>query len=488
MKVFINLPQNKLLLYTSLLLFSCGASGELLDAQDDTDTWLAELAVPLDSHGIDVLDNLNHRQLARGRIDKPRLGHFPDIPVGLLPDSVDLLNWEAGYANGEIGGIAILPDDLPTMAGNPEPDYTTFLQNWYQLDDRDRVFISFTSEDGPLAESIVTVIRSQGHPVRVFTTGDDASLPGRLYATAGNRLALDSEAARDNDNEVREFDYLGERVRRNSDSLFVDSDGDDRRVARNEPSIFRKSTLGDEYEASTIREIIVPGGIAFGESAVLPWPVDELIFTGQDFFLIDENQKHWRLPAADQADLKALFDFVQRSETLDSDAIVDIDAQGRVKISAALRDTDVGYHLMEIDTEPFKYVRGLSVNKSVIIDNSVVFDEATEADALKYQTVYEVRFLSADSMRIAQTRVALEFENISGPADISHSYAWGNSLGRLQDDLDLAGLGNSTASIAEYAAWAALFRMVRSEPVKFLQGRYEFLKVDKRGRSTPRRH
>ena len=65
---------------------------------------------------------------------------------------------------------------------------------------------------------------------------------------------------------------------------------------------------------------------------------------------------------------------------------------------------------MEIDAQPFEFVRGLSVTKSVIIDTAVKFEPETDSDSLTYSTMYEVRFLSADIMRIAQTRVALEFK------------------------------------------------------------------------------
>jgi hypothetical protein len=42
--------------------------------------------------------------------------------------------------------------------------------------------------------------------------------------------------------------------------------------------------------------------------------------------------------------------------------------------------------------------------------------------------------------------------------------------------------------IAKYAGWIALFRSLQEQQISFLRGRYEFLKVDKRGQETPARH
>ena len=85
--------------------------------------------------------------------------------------------------------------------------------------------------------------------------------------------------------------------------------------------------------------------------------------------LVGEDGENWRLPEIDLADAKALFDYVTRSEAINSDAIVDIDGEGRVRISSALRDTDVGFAIMHADTQPFEFVSNLPVTKSVIIDS-----------------------------------------------------------------------------------------------------------------------
>ena len=321
-----------------------------------------------------------------------------------------------------------------------------------------------------------------------FDRGNSAEFPGRLFATAGQRMAIDSRQARRFRSDLSEFDYLGERVRRDSASLFASNRQEGSRFSRGEPSIFRKASLGDEYEASTIEEIIVPGGIAFGESAELPEGINSLIFNEGELRLGRQSGGFWSLPEEELSTLKALFDFVQRAETIHSDAIVDIDAQGKVKISSQFRDTGVGYQFMEIDAQPFEFVRGLPVTKSVIIDTAVKFEPESDSDSLTYSTVYEIRFLSADTMRIAQTRVALEYEYIAAEAAVENSYSWGRDLNRLDENLDYDGLGNVTAPLAGYAAWAALFRKVNLDQIEFLHGRYEFMKIDKSGRRTPSRY
>lgn len=184
--------------------------------------------------------------------------------------------------------------------------------------------------------------------------------------------------------------------------------------------------------------------------------------------------------------LKALFDFVERSESIHSDSTVDIDEQGRVSLSSALRDTDVGYNIMHADTQPFDYVRNLPVIKSVMIDIGVHWFE--QSQSLRFETDYELRFLSANNMRFAQTTVALEYKYDSVSAESEYQDAWGRDVGRLHENLDYAGLGQSMAEVANYAGWIGLFRKLHEDRVPFLHGRYEFMKINKLGRNTPSRY
>ncbi|MBL4820009.1 MAG: hypothetical protein JKY98_03325 [Gammaproteobacteria bacterium] len=475
----------QIMLIPAILVLGFVVQAEVLDENKDADSWLLEISHQLDILGIDVIHNLNHRELARGKIERPRLGRFPDLAPGQYPTSRDLLAWEQEFTDGDINGVALLVrEDTPNRVSTV---YDDFHAAWLDSEVSQRVFISFNSANNTDAEGLSAVLKESGFGVLAFDRDASAELPGRLYATAGLRMALDSSAARRYRSEVSEFDYLGERVRRNSNSIFSLGPGRERRITRGEPSVFRKHSLGDEYEASTIEEIIVPGGIALGEVAQLPAGLDNLIYRDEKIWFQDINGTRWNLPAEDIASLKALYDFVQRSETINSDAIVDIDAEGLVKISFEFRNTDIGYHLMEMDTEPFKFVRNLSVTKSVIIDTSVKFQKQPGTENLSYSTLYEIRFLSADTMRIAQTRVALEYEYEEANSALRHSYSWGRDLKALDENLDYDGLGRGTASLARYAAWAALFRSVHEGETRFLDGRYEFMKVDKSGRETPRR-
>ena len=128
-----------------------------------------------------------------------------------------------------------------------------------------------------------------------------------------------------------------------------------------------------------------------------------------------------------------------RSIAIKSDAIVDIDENGRVRISSALRDTDAGFEIMHADTLPFSYVQNLDVIKSVIIDTGVDWLQQ-EGNKLDFVTNYEVRFLSADNMRLAQTRVALEFEYKQGAESMEFQRSWGRDSRRLRENLDYAGV------------------------------------------------
>ncbi|MBQ13281.1 MAG: hypothetical protein CMQ17_02640 [Gammaproteobacteria bacterium] len=475
------------LLLACSIVYSPSMRAEILGEPDAEDSFLNSIAEAVGAYGIDVTQNLNARDVISTRIQQPRLGRFPDLVLNSLPDSEEIQAWETAFTAGEISGLAILntnssPESLTS-------NYENFLAHWLSAPADERIFVSFSQDDAAAAEKIEAVLNAYGYGLINFNSFNTADPAGRLYATAAQRLAIDSREARRYRSNVTEFEYLGERVRRNSNSLFRD-DGNrgDRSLARNEPSVFLKETLGDEYETSTIREIIVPGGVALGETANLPFEVESLIFADDSFTLLDRAGRHWQLPEEEPRVLKALFDFVKRSSEIQSDSIVDIDARGRVKISSALRDTDVGFEIMHADTQPFEYIDNLAVNKSVVIDIDIDWEPAADGNSLVFETDYEVRFLSADNMRIAQTRAALEYRYQSADNASSYQDSWGRLASRVDENTDFSGLGTNMNQVAYYAGWIGLFRKLHEDEVRFLMGRYEFMKVDKSGRETPSRY
>ena len=474
----------KSLLLPVLLLCMAPAmapAGLLDQEQADPDGWLWQIAASLDAYGIDVLTNLNHRDWVGARNFPPRLGGFPDLPDSLMPDSQEIENWEREYAAGMIGGLAVLAS---TATGSDTSGAAENLwERWVVTYSTERIFISFALLEQEQAALIAQAVAAAGYRFRLFTGAEPVSTAARFYATAAQRLALDSRATRRLDSAVTELDYLGRKVRRSTNSLFGGA-GRDRRLARQEPAVFLKESLGGEFTESTVREIIVPGGVALGESATLPHPLRAMRFVNAELELIGMDGVVWQLPDIPVTRLKALFDFTLRSERIRSDAMVDIDGRGRVKISAALRNTDVGFQIMHADTLPFTYVGNLNVTKSVIVDTAVEWFPA-EADRLHFVSELEVRFLSADNMRLAQTRVALQYEFASGKAAITHRDNWGRDIGKLPKQLDYAGLGHAITEVAEVAGWVALLRSTLDDQVGFLDGRYELMKIDKRGRATP---
>jgi len=460
-------------------LFALASQYTLADSLDAgvlDDALLQQIAEALDVHEIDVSSNLNARDVVSQRIRRARLGRFPDLPVDTFPGSEEINAWEAGYAEGEVGGLVLI-------AG--ESGGTDFTQRWF--DSERRLFITFYSEDFAAAQKVAEVAAANGHVAELHFAGGDSAAAGQYYATAAQRLAIDSRAARRYRTDVTELSYLGERVRRRSNSLFRD-DGNrgDSSLARREPSVFLKETLGDEFNQSTISEIVVPGGVALGETAEIDFTAEEMRYERGSLVLLDAQDARLNLPAIAPAEAKALFDFVHRSEAIASDAIVDIDADGRVRIASTLRDTDAGYAIMHADTLPFEFVPNLPVTKSVVIDTQVEWHGDTAP--LQFETEFEVRFLSADNMRIAQTRAALVYEFNSQAETVKYSDSWGRDVRRLDENMDYAGLGESMAELARYAGWAALFRRLAQEDVRFLRGRYEFMKIDKTGQKTPIRY
>lgn len=478
-------PSSWAISLVGVALLSCPTlvAADSLDEGVQQDSFLFEVADALGAYDIDVATNLNSREVVSQRIQRVRLGRFPDLPIGNLAGSEEIASWEAAYKESKLGGVAILVDGLVDLSAE------TFNDRWLQSPDEQRLFVTFYAGDLVFAEKLADVVASYGHVVDIFFGADRVNGAAELYATAAQRLAIDSRAARRYRTEVTELDYLGERVRRKSNSLFVD-DGNkgNGSLARREPSVFLKETLGDEFNQSIIEAIIVPGGVALGEKASLDFVPLELVFDNDELILVDENGVNWRLPEIGLADVKALYDFVARSEVIDSDAIVDIDVDGRVRISSALRDTDAGFAIMHADTQPFEFVSNLPVSQSVIIDIGVDWQRIAKRERLQFEVDYEVRFLSADNMRIAQTRAALEYEYASDSKNSKYSDSWGRDVGRLDDKLDYSGLGQNMAEVATYAGWVGLFRRLHEDDVRFLRGRYAFMKIDKSGQKTPIRH
>ncbi len=474
-----------LLVFIALVITPMSAA-ESLDVQVAQDNFLSALVGPLDDLSVDVTVNVNNRELGRGRPDNPRLGGFWDVPEGLLPSAQELSFWEAEYAAGQIGAVAVISCDKCDLTAAASP--AGFLDSWFNSMNAQRVFISFASADAQSAQGIADVLGSTQQAVKILTDSSDSTFAGELYATAGRRLVVDSRESRRLDSDVTEFAYLGERSRRGSESIFSQSDASrGLGLARNEPSVFLKESLGDEFNQSTIEEIIVPGGVALGETARLNLTPSSLEFSNNKLILTDDSGAHWELPDQALSYSRALFDFVERSALIQSDAIVDIDENARVSISSALRDTDVGYEIMHADTQPFEFIPNLPVTKSVVIDTFVKWTFNAES-GFSFDTEFEVRFLSADNMRIAQTRAALVYDYQSTSGLVSYRDAWGREARRLNDKVDYVGLGSSMEKVAHYAGWIALFRKLKEDEVPFLRGRYDFMKINTAGRETPTRY
>ncbi len=374
--------------------------------------------------------------------------------------------------------LAFLPTTIRSQG------FLDFYQAWLTAPAGQRYFLSYHLSDAGVQEQVHALLED-GYSALQLTAGNgDVESGGRLYATAGRRLVVDSVTARDAELEIPEFALLGEVLQRDSNSAIDPDSRSQRRLASAEPAVFLKESLGDEFEASTIPEIIVPGGIAFGENAVFQSDSTALEYSDGRLWVI-QNGARLPLPVEEAKTWKAAFDFADRSRRIASDAVVDIDERGRVRLSSTLKDTDLGGALVRLDLEPFNYVTRLDVLKSVIIDTAVQFEPAE--DAMQFVTEYEVRFLQSDRLRIARTQVALVYRYESASGAASFEDAWGPEAFRLEGRTDYEGLGASTAEAGGYAGWVALFRNVHENIVDFTYGRYEFMKLDKAGRSTPTR-
>ena len=82
------------------------------------DPFLQAVAVALSVYELDVVANLNDRDLVRQRIRRPRFGRFPDLPTGTLPGSEEIRVWESEYEAAQIGGLVILSNpDVEELGG-----------------------------------------------------------------------------------------------------------------------------------------------------------------------------------------------------------------------------------------------------------------------------------------------------------------------------------------------------------------------------------
>jgi hypothetical protein len=467
-----------------------------LDQDSPPNPLLDQISAAADSADMDVARNLNHPALVRGQIDRVRLGAVADVPAGKQIDSDELEYWETSFARGLIGAIALVGHKSDATAGaapshnHAEYAYEELWADWRQADLSQRAVISFVVDDADAAvrlfQQLQNNFRVLHFPPQSRAEGNnvDSQYAAKFYATATHRWLIDSNNARSYSGAIQEFNLLGSSMRGDSNSTLGRLNREQRRITASEPEVFRKATLGDEFEASTIPEIIVPGGIAFGETAVFEVNVATLHFVDNRLFVADRDGSRWPLPDEDIAILKACLDFAVRSERIGSDAVVDIDERGRVKLSAALRDTEAGYKMVVADTQPFRYIRYLPADKSIVIDNAVVFYQDNDIN-MRFRTDYEIRYLRADRQRIAQTRVALQYRYDDATDEADYLGDWGTDNSRLREDSDYAALGENTATAARYAAWVALFRSVIGHSLDFTDGRYEFMKTVTAGTPTP---
>ena len=481
---------NRLVIAVGLMLsLTAFARADVLDTDSPAHPLLWSISTALHAAGFDVAYNLNVPKVANTQPSRPRLGALADLPPQTLPLTPELLEWEAAFARGELGALAYLSLDAAASDISAVLDFARFHEAWLNASPQQRVFISWHSAD---VQSVNVLQEALLNGQAIGIRPEQVEHAGRLYATAGQRWVVDTEAARDYEGQVTEFLLLGEQLRRNSTSVLNPESREARRLASREPEVFLKESLGDEFEASTIPEIIVPGGIAFGEDAVFERQFTHLRFEGDRLWLQDAKGQRFGLPVEDVRTWKADFDFAARSQAIASDAVVDIDERSRVRLSSALVDTDTGAELIRIDTQPFQYVQRLDVRKSVIIDTDVSFfvsetSEAATESVTEFITEYEVRFLQADSMRIARTQAAVVYRYKSELQAVQYVDIWGSDGFRLEGRTDFDGLGTSTANAARHAAWIALFRGVINGSLDFSSGRYEFMKLEKAGRSTPSR-
>ncbi|MDT8428472.1 MAG: hypothetical protein RQ757_06870 [Pseudomonadales bacterium] len=468
------------------------ASAATLDSDSPPNQLLESLSPALSGISINLASNLNLHPIARAQPETPVLGALADLPPGFIPSSGELQQWASGFAQRQHGVLAILP--ASKQSSGQTDRLAHFWSTWQGNKTGERIVVSFAGGDEPLLEQINQALRSSGFLSMLFTAAThDISQVGPYYVSADHRWVVDSLSARDIVDTL-EFSLLGKSVDPDTNLVRSRPDRSARRLAASEPEVFLKDSLGDEFEASTISEIIVPGeivpreivpgGIALGETAVIEGDGNELVFNGQTLFLRSSSGDTWQLPEASVSALKTCFDFAQRAVRIATDAVVDIDQRGRVRVSAAMRDTEVGYQMALADLEPFKLVQGLPADKSIILDTGAGF-YIDGPGQMEFMTDYEVRFLRADRRRIAQTRVALQYHYDSSADSAVYEGNWGSDTGRLRESTDFDSLGENTANVAGYAAWVALFRKVLDQSLDFTDGFYEFLSIDNSGQETP---
>jgi hypothetical protein len=465
-----------------VIFLAAPAAARTLDPGAPANALLEQLAPRLEAQAIDVAYNLNTARLKpRRKPGRPRLGMLADVPLGMQVNSAELERWESSYRDRRLLAIAATP------ARNFAATDSQFLNNWFASASPERVFITLASADRDTAEIIATQLQALSYATRLLAEPPQDSLfteAGRFYATAGQRLVLDSPAARQLDSDALEINLLGRQVRGSTDSVFKPAGKSARYYAAGEPKRFKKVDLGDEIIAAVIPEIIVSGGIALGEVASFQKPATALIFNPDHSFELQlTDGERWLFPERNPLLLKTCFDFALRSTQIHSDAIVDIDENRKIRISSAFRNTDIGYELIGIDGQPFRYVRTLNAIKSVIIDTAVVI--SAEASTAVFNTEFEIRFINPDRRKLAETRAALVYAYDSGTDIALYRESWGPRAFRLYS-VDFARLGEQTRTAARVAGWVALFRAVAEAELDFSRGRYEFLKVDNTGTATPR--
>ncbi|MFT7014434.1 MAG: hypothetical protein ACJAY7_000368, partial [Pseudohongiellaceae bacterium] len=133
-------------------------AAELSILGPSSDPLLDGLRTALLSQGMLVSQNLNARDTAGPRPDRPRLGGFSDLPIGSFPGTDELLNWEAEFQAQQIAALAI----IACADCSNDLNEQSFIFNWLQRQASQRVLLSYYREELGWAELVAAAALDAG--------------------------------------------------------------------------------------------------------------------------------------------------------------------------------------------------------------------------------------------------------------------------------------------------------------------------------------
>jgi hypothetical protein len=265
--------------------------------------------------------------------------------------------------------------------------------------------------------------------------------------------------------------------------LFVPRELDGIIAAKSVPAGIRRESLDPVGEAELAFEA-VPGGIVFGRVATSAndWSGARLAYdAARGLFVTTGSGVDVALPPAEPSLLAAVLAFTSKDAS--GEWLVDIGADGEVRLAPELTDSAAGLVAVRADLLPQFYLPMAVGSKSVIVDRDVRFALDPSGTSVRFEADLEIRFYRPE-FRPGDEDVAERVGTIA----LDCSAADGRPRLSAPEGRGLSLIAERLPDAAQLAGWVGFFRWAAANELDGLDAVRVALAADESPRvRTPRR-